>query len=227
MHRRDDLELPPVAGMVAHAGRHLLEATVAPLVLFYATLNLLGLRGALVAGLVWSYSALARRIITRQRIPGILLIGAVLLTLRTVLAWLTGSVFLYLLQPTLGTFAVAGLFLASVAARKPLAAKLARDFCPLPESLLARARMTKFFGTISLLWAGVYIVNGLATLSLLLSSTVGVFLVAKTAASTTLTVAAIAVSYGLFRVAMREEGVRLVLRWRAPRPTPQAAQQAA
>ena len=215
MHRREDVELPPIAGLVAHAGRHLLEATVAPLALFYATLHLLGLRGALAVGLVWSYSALVRRLVTRQRIPGVLLLGAVLLTLRTVLAWVTGSVFLYLLQPTLGTFLVAGLFLVSVAARRPLAGRLALDFCPLPESLLGSARTTRFFMSISLLWAAVYLINGVATLSLLLSSSVGVFLVAKTAASTLLTVVAIAASYGLFRVAVRDQGVRLVLRWRA------------
>lgn len=215
MHRREIIELPPIASLVTHAGRHLLEATVAPLVLFYATLNLLGLRGALIAGLVWSYSALARRIVLRQRIPGVLVIGTVLLTLRTTLAWLTGSVFLYLLQPTLGTFLVAGLFLASALARRPLAERLAKDFCPLPESLLANGRMSGFFTGISLLWAGVYLVNGLATLGLLLSSTVGVFLVVKTVASATLTLTAIGLSYALFRVTMRNEGVRLVLRWRA------------
>ncbi len=215
MHRRETVELPPVASLVAHAGRHLLEATVAPLALFYATLHLLGLRGALVVGLVWSYSALLRRVVTRQRLPGVLVLGAVLLTLRTVLAWVTGSVFLYLLQPTLGTFLVAGLFLISVAARRPLAERLAHDFLPRPDSLLANGRMSRFFTGMSLLWAAVYLINGAATLALLLSSTVGVFLVAKTAASAALTVAAVAVSYGLFRVSMRNEGVRLVLRWRA------------
>ncbi len=216
MHRRrETIELPPIASLVTHAGRHLLEATIAPLVLFYATLHLLGLRGALVAGLVWSYSALLRRVVTRQRIPGVLVIGIVLLTLRTLLAWVTGSVFLYLLQPTLGTFLVAGLFLASVAARRPLAERLASDFLPLPDSLLANGRMSRFFAGISLLWAAVYLINGAATLALLLSSTVGVFLVAKTAASAVLTVAAVGLSYALFRVTMRNEGVRLVLRWRA------------
>ena len=42
-----------------------------------------------------------------------LLIGALLMTARTVIALMTGSVFLYFLQPTLGTFMVAGLFLVS------------------------------------------------------------------------------------------------------------------
>jgi hypothetical protein len=223
VHRREVIELPPVANLVTHAGRHLLEATIAPLALFYLTLHLLGLRGALVAGLVWSYSALARRLVLRQRIPGVLVIGAVLLTLRTTLAWVTGSVFLYLLQPTLGTFLVAGLFLVSVLARRPLAERLAHDFCPLPESLLANGRMTRFFAGISLLWAAVYIVNGGATLALLMSSTVGTFLVVKTVASASLTALAVAASYGLFRITMRNEGVRLVLRWRAGTAAPEAA----
>lgn len=80
------------------------------------------------------------------------MIGTVLLKLRTTLAWVTGRVFLHLLQPTLGTFVVAGPFLASVVGCRPLAERLARDFCPLPRLLLA---------------------NGLANLTLLLSSTIG------------------------------------------------------
>lgn len=216
MHPTHLVEFPPVRSLLGHASRHLLEATVAPLVLFYALLNAVGLRDALLAGLGWSYAALLRRAIRRERIPGVLLLGALLLTARTLIAWLTGSVFLYLLQPTLGTFLVAGLFLASVPLRRPLAGRLAQDFCPLPEGLLANPRMHRFFLRVSLLWALVYVVNGAATLGLLLTATVGTFLVAKTVATALVTGVAIAGSMFLFRRSMAVEGVRLVLHWRAP-----------
>lgn len=208
---RHVIHLPSIRGLATHAGRHLLEATVVPLATFYLLLTFFDLHVALAAALAWSYSALIRRLVRRERIPGILVIGSMLLTVRAVIALATGSVFLYLLQPTLGTFLVAGLFLGSVTLRKPLAARLAHDFCPLPESLTGSDRMHRFFLRISLLWSVVYLINGAATLFLLMSQSVGAFLVIKTVASAALTVTAIGVSYLYFRRSMRHEGV--VLRW--------------
>ena len=213
---RHTIHLPAIRSILRTAGSHLLEATLAPLGLFYGLLALTGLRWALVGALAWSYSAVARRLLAHQRVPGILLLGTALFTVRTVLAMATGSVFVYFLQPTLGTFLVAGLFLLSMRTGRPLAERLAHDFCPLPADLVANSRVQRFFLHISLLWALVYVVNGFATLALLLSSSIGTFLVVRTAVSTALTVAAIAFSYLWFRRSLRHEGV--VLRWASIRP---------
>lgn len=212
---RHTVHLPSVRHLVRNALTHLLEATIVPLALFYGVFSGAGMRWALLASLAWSYGAVARRLITRQRIPGILIMAAALFTVRTVLALATGSVFVYFLQPTLGTFLVAGLFLTSVRFGRPLAERLAHDFCPLPESLLGNGRVKQFFLRISLLWAFVYMVNGLMTLMLLLTSSLGTFLVLRTTASTALTVCAIATSFMWFRSSLRHEGV--VLRWSAAR----------
>jgi intracellular septation protein A len=213
---RHTIHLPAVGQILRVAASHLIEATIAPLALFYVLLAAAGLRWALVGALVWSYSAVARRLVSHQRVPGILLLGTALFTVRTFLALATGSTFVYFLQPTLGTFLVAALFLLSVRTGRPLAERLAHDFCPLPPDLLGNTRVQRFFLRISLLWALVYVVNGFATLTLLLTSSLGMFLVLRTAASTALTVAAIACSYLWFRRSLRHEGV--VLRWAAIRP---------
>ena len=205
------VQLPSWRSMAGRAAVHLLEATLVPLGLFYLVLALLGLRWALLVALTWSYAALARRAITGRRLPGVLLIASGLFTVRTGIALVAHSVFVYFLQPTLGTFLVAGLFLASVPLRRPLAERLARDFCPLPDSVVGRGTVRRFFMQISLLWALVYLVNGAATLTLLLTSSLGTFLVLKTVASTLTTVTAVAVSYLWFHRSLRAED--LVLRW--------------
>jgi len=210
------LELPHPRRLLKTAAFRLLESTIAPLVLFYGLLSLTGLRTGLLAALGWSYGAMLVRMRGRRRIPGILLLGAALLTVRTSLALATGSVFVYFLQPTLGTFVLAGLFLVSIRTSQPLVERLAHDFCPLPESLMSTGKLRQFFLQISLLWALVYAVNGAATLVLLLTSSLGTFLVLRTVASTALTLAAIACSYGWFRSSLRREGV--VLRWATLRP---------
>jgi len=198
------------------AAFRLLESTIAPLVLFYGLLSLTGLRIGLLAALGWCYAAMLVRMRHGKRIPGVLLLGAALLTVRTGLALATGSVFVYFLQPTLATFVLAGLFLVSIRSSQPLVERLAHDFCPLPESLMSTGKLRQFFLQLSLLWALVYAVNGAATLILLLTSSLGTFLVVRTIGSTALTVSAIACSYLWFRSSLRREGV--VLRWATVRP---------
>lgn len=210
------LELPHPRHLLRTAAFRLIESTFAPLAIFYALLSFTGLRGGLLAALAWSYAAMLVRSRGGKRIPGILLLGAALLTVRTGLALATGSVFIYFLQPTLGTFVLAGLFLVSIRSSQPLVQRLAHDFCPLPEGLMKDGGLRRFFLRISLLWALVYAVNGAATLALLLTSSLGTFLVLRSVASTALTLAAIACSYLWFRSSLRREGV--VLRWATLRP---------
>src|SRR5512132_1527650 len=130
--------VPRLAALARHAAPHLLETTLIPLGLFYAGLQLFGLWGALVAALIWSYTCLLRRLLTRRRVPGMLTLAIVSMTARTALALATGSAFLYFLQPTMGTALVAAVFLGSVLLGRPLAQHLAADFLPLPDALLAR-----------------------------------------------------------------------------------------
>jgi intracellular septation protein A len=191
--------IPRLTALARHATPHILEATLIPLALFYGGLRLVGLWGALIAALLWSYSSLLRRLLMRRRVPGMLLLGIVGLTARTGLALATGSAFLYFLQPTLGTGLVATIFIGSTVLGRPLAMKLANDFMPLPESLLAHAGVRRFFHRISLLWAGVFLANAGISLWLLVSQSLATFLWTRTLASAVLTVGAVAISTKAFR----------------------------
>lgn len=191
--------IPRLTALARHATPHILEATLIPLALFYGGLRLVGLWGALIAALLWSYSSLLRRLLTRRRVPGMLLLGIVGLTARTGLALATGSAFLYFLQPTLGTGLVATIFIGSTVLGRPLAMKLANDFMPLPESLLAHAGVRRFFHRISLLWAGVFLANAGISLWLLVSQSLATFLWTRTLTSAVLTVGAVAISTMAFR----------------------------
>jgi hypothetical protein len=202
-------EIPHPRAVARHSLPHVFEATLVPLAVFYVTLWAFGVWGALAAALAWSYGAVLRRAITGRRLPGILVLGSILLTVRTIVAVASGSVFIYFLQPTLGTVMVAGAFLLSVPAGRPLAERLATDFLPIPPSLLARPHMRRFFSRISLLWAFVNLGNAAVTLWLLVSQPLATYVVAKTFVSLTATVVAIAVSVLWFTVSMRGQGVRV------------------
>jgi hypothetical protein len=202
------LELPRPRAIARHAVPHIVEGTLVPLALFYLTMWIAGFWGAVLSATVWSYGSVLRRVIRRERVPGILVIGAVLVTARTAIALQTGSPFLYFLQPTLGTVLVAGLFLFSVPIGKPLAERLAHDFCPLPESLLARPFMRTFFIRISLLWAAVFLTNAAISVYLLFNQSVGSYLLTKQAASSGVWIAAIVASTWYFVRLMRHHGIK-------------------
>ena len=215
------IHLPPWRDLARRTSHHVLEATLVPLALFYLVLSTVSLTWALVAALCWSYGAIIRRVLTGQRMSGLLVLATVLLTARTAIAMATGSVFIYFLQPTLGTFLVAGIFLVSVPLGRPLAERLAHDFCALPDSLMKNARVKRFFLRISLLWAFTYLVNGSMTLYLLLTSSIESFMVLRFVVSLTMMVAGITASSLYFFRSLRHENI--VLRWNKHTPATTSA----
>jgi hypothetical protein len=217
-------EIPSLRHLARHAVPRVLEGTVIPLALFMVSLKLLGIWGAMAVGLVWGYGLIGLRLLFRRRVPGVLLIGTATFTARTAIAVIAHSTFVYFLQPTLGTALIAGAFLLSVPLNRPLAGRLADDFCPIPADFRANAHVRQFFRRVSLLWAFTQAINVTVTLWLLFTQSIGMYMVAKTAASTTLTVSAIVVSTLWFRRSMARHGIHVTfatLRRDHPRAVPQ------
>jgi uncharacterized membrane protein len=204
------VEIPRLRSLSRHAGRHIIEATLIPLALFYGAISLFGTLAALLVALGWSYLAIGRRLVTGRRVPGILVLGAFGLTARTIVALGTGSLFLYFLQPTLTNVVVAGIFLASLSTHRPMAERLAADFCPLPGAFLAHPGVRRFFNQLTLLWAGVQLANAGVTIALLVSQPVRTYLWARSLSSFVITGGAIAVSTLWFRRSMRRHGITVV-----------------
>ena len=192
-------EMPRLRTLARQALPKLLESTVLPVGLFVGVLHFFGLWGAIIAGLGWSYAAVLRRVVTRQRIPGLLVIATLTLTARSVLAFATGSSVLYFLQPTLGTALVAVAFVVSVVLGRPLAQRIATDFCPIPEHVTADERVRRCFLGISLLWAVTCLVNASVSLWLQFTQSVGTFVLTKSLTQGALTVVAVTISVLWFK----------------------------
>lgn len=204
--------LPPWRDFVRHALPTIIEGTVIPVVMFWAAIRLLGPWTALGVGLAWVYLTIARRLVMRQRVPGVLVIAAVTATCRTLLAVSTNSLALYFLQPSLGTGMMAIAFFVSVLAGRPLAARLAHDFCPFPDGWTDKTWVRAFFLRISLLWAVVLLANAALTVWLALSQSVEVIAVARPLGAGALTLGAIGVSTWHFLRSLRRHEP-LVPRW--------------
>ena len=112
---------------------------------------------------------------------------------------------------------VACAFLLSVPLGRPLAGKLAADFVPLSTEMHANTHVRRFFRQVSLLWAFAQTVNAALTIWLLLTQSIGTFVLASRAVSLTVTVSAIVASTLWFRRSMAKNGIVVQLpRWRTP-----------
>jgi hypothetical protein len=209
------MEIPDLRTVARHAVPRFVEGTLVPLALFLVGLRVLGLWGAMGAGLLWVYSAIVLRLLLRRRVPGILMIGAATLTARTFVALLSHSVVVYFLQPSLATMLVAAAFLLSVPLDRPLAGRLAADFCPLPLEVHANTHVRRFFRQISLLWAFAQTLNAALTIWLLFSQSLATFVLLKSVVSVGVTVIAIVASTLWFKRSMARHDIEVHLpRWR-------------
>jgi intracellular septation protein A len=185
-HRR------PVLGAIARRSLPgVIEATLAPAIVFYVFNVTLNARSAMVAVLVWTYGAVARRRLLRRDVPTVLALASLVLTFRTGVGFVTGSTFAYFIQPVATTLVLAGVFLVSIAFDRPVVARFANDFCPLAPDVAARPRVVRLFVGLTLLWSAVHLVTAATTLAMLLSLPVDLFVPLKTAACLAITATAI------------------------------------
>jgi intracellular septation protein A len=209
LRHRTTIHLPPIGSLLRHAGRPLLESTLIPLGLFWVLFTQVGFDAGLIAALSWSGLAIGRRLVMRKPVPAILVISTLLLLVRTLVGLFTGSAFLYFLQPTVQNFVFAAALLLTLGLDRPLLAKLADDFCAFPESLTGHPQMKRFFKRVSLLWAMVFLVNGVTTLIVLATQTVGNYLMVSTAGSYSVVARASAASLVWFHRSLAGQGIQL------------------
>ena len=199
--------MPPPRKALRHALPVVLEGVVGPFVLFYVLLVVSGFKGALIAALAWSYLALGRRLLRRERISMLLLFGTILLTLRTAVAFITGSAFVYFAQPTAGTIVISLALLVSAVLGRPFTQRFAHDFCPMDPAIMRRPLVRRFFIRISVLWASVLMLNAGLVLWLLVSSSLRSFVLERSAVTYGLTAIAIFFSVTGFVSMMRQDGI--------------------
>jgi hypothetical protein len=212
------LLLPHPRKVLRHALPIVIEGVAGPLVLFYLLLVLSDFRGALIAALIWSYLALGRRLLKGERVSMLLLFGTVLITLRTAIAFITGSAFLYFAQPTAGTIVISLALLVSAVLGRPFTQRFAHDFCPMDPAIMRRPIVRRFFIRISVLWASVLMLNACLVFWLLVSSSLRSFVLERSAVTYGLTAVAIFFSITGFMAMMRQDGI--TVEWTSANASP-------
>jgi intracellular septation protein A len=182
----------PLLYAVARRGLpNLIESTIIPALMFFVFVKVVNAPIAMAAVLVWAYASILRRVLVGSRIPAILVLATLGLTVRTLVGLVSGSTFAYFIQPIATTVALAVVFLGSVAIGRPVIARLAHDFCPIAPEVAGRPAVSRLFGKLTVLWAGVHVVTAAITFGMLVSMPVATFVAFKTVACLAVTVGAI------------------------------------
>jgi uncharacterized membrane protein len=200
-------KLAVVGAVVRRLVPQLIEASLIPTVLFYAFFMGFGLRWAVAAALVWSYTAVGRRLVAGRQIPGLLVLASVGITVRTVVLVFSGNSFVYFLQPILGTLVTAAVFGLSVRTGRPLVQRFASDFCPLSAEVESRPAVIRLFRRLTYLWAGVNIAAAVTSLTLLMTVPVGVFVGTKTVGAWVIICTGVIVTVSASVTTARREGL--------------------
>ena len=165
----DDLvvEIQGVRRTVLQALRLFGETVVVPTLLVTVLLPFTNLFVALGAALGWCYLAVLFRWVRGHQMPGTMMLCVSMLSGKACLALATGSAFVYLLQPALGSGLMALLFLGSALLGRPVTMRLARDFVHLPHHVLARGPVRAMFIQVALLWGAGRLLDALMSVAFL------------------------------------------------------------
>jgi hypothetical protein len=190
--RLDPSWLSVVWAVVRRLLPYLVEATLFPTIAYYVALTGFGQLWGIAAASACTYLSVARRLLLRQPVPGLLLVATVGITVRLGIYLLNHSEFMYFVQPIAKTATTALLFAASVVIGKPLVARFAADFCSFDDTVGARPAITSLFRRLTYLWAGAQLAIAAVNLTLLMTVPVAVFV--GTAAGTAWAVMSIGVA---------------------------------
>ncbi|GAA2675217.1 MULTISPECIES: VC0807 family protein [Nonomuraea] len=173
--------MPRMSAILRHAAPRVLESMIMPVASFYLGLIVAGIPGGIAAMVLWVYGGAGWRLVKRSDVPGSVLLAALMVTVRLVLAVVFHDPKWFFLIPTLGIFCASATFLCTTRARRPMLQRVAADLVPMPDEVQRHPLMRRFFARQSLLWGGAQLLNGTFTLWMLFHEAMGVFLVVRTA----------------------------------------------
>jgi uncharacterized membrane protein len=208
------LELPRPLRLLRTAAWSLTEAAGLP-VAAYAVAAWMGGRDAgLLAALAAIWLTAGIRKAANGRVPSLLTISAVVLTLQTAAVIGTGELWIFLLQFPVANLCMCVLFARTARGPNPLVARLAAEVVALRLPATHHLGLHRFFQRATWLWAGIFLALTGSLAVLMATEPAGLFLMVSTVVTAALVVAGAGTSTLWFLSALR--GLGLTIRFAAP-----------
>jgi hypothetical protein len=198
---------PSPRDVAVRVAASLTTAVFMPAVLLWATLVLFNIAAAVIVVLAWMFGAVALRRVCGKPVSGLLMLTLTVMAIKTAFTLVTGSTFIYFVQPVFADVTVATLFLGSLATTRPVIARLAPDFYPMAAEVTARTEMRALFRQLTLMWGLVILAKATITFWLLETLSTVNFVLIKGGAVITLTLTAVLVTLVWSVVVGRQTGL--------------------
>jgi len=197
------LELPRPVQLLRTAGWNLAESFGLPTVGYALAAWLAGRDAGLWAMLaaIW-ITAVVRKLATGS-VPGLVMISMVVLTVQTVAAIVTGSLWIFLVHFPLANLGLCLLFARTARGHSPIAAQLAAEVIGLRCPPIHQPRLHSFFQHVTVLWAGVFLLLAVTLGALLATVPVGIYVPVWAATTVTLIAVGIGASAMWLRSVLR------------------------
>ena len=191
------------------AGWSIGEAAGIPLAAYLGVDAIAGRAAGVLAGLVAVWLVLAVRKLATGKVPGLLMISALMLCAQTALVLATGQAWIYLLQFPVAKLALSVLFARSARTDHPLVARLATEVVALRHGGVSNPGLHHFFQRNTWLWAAVFAVLAVGFAVLAGTESIPVFLIVSTAITVVVVGTGAGVSALWFCAVLKRNGLRL------------------
>lgn len=203
------IELPRPWRLLRTAAVSFGESFGVPVGAFLIVDALVGEHAGLIAGLAatW-FVALARKVVTGA-VPSLVIISVVLLSLQTALAFMTGQVWIYLLQIPLAKFMLFLVFARTAPTTSPIVGRLAGEVVALPHVWITHDDLHRFFRGATWLWSVIFLMLSLMLTGMVVTQPLETAVLASTFGSIVLAVAGAGICIVWFRRVIRRLGLTL------------------
>ena len=170
---------------------------------------LAGQHPGLIAGLAatW-FVALARKVVTGN-VPGLVLMSVVLLSLQTMLAFMTGQTWIYLLQIPMAKFMLSLVFARTAPTSSPLVGRLAGEVVALPHVWITHDDLNRFFRGATWLWSVIFLMLSFMLTAMVVTQPLETAMLVSTVVSIGLAAVGAGICVVWFRRVIRRLGLSL------------------
>jgi hypothetical protein len=187
----------------------LAEAAGLPVGAYLGVSVLAGSTAGIIAGLAVGWLIVLIRKLATGKVPGLLMISALMLCVQAALVLATGQAWIYLLQFPIAKLILSLLFAKSARTADPLVARLATEFASVRHSGVNSPGLHHFFRRNTWLWAGVFGILAAGFAGLVATEPVAQFLIISTSSTVALVGTAAAASALWFGLVLKRNGLRL------------------
>lgn len=207
--RHDGLELPRPWPLLRTFGWSVGEAAGLPLAAYLVGDAVAGVHAGMLAGLGAVWLVVAVRKLACGRVPGLVMLSAILLCIQTALVFATGQVWIYLLQFPLAKLVLSLLFARSAPTERPLCSRLATEVISLRHGGVTNPGLHRFFQGATWLWAAVFGVLAVVFAVLVATEPITLFMIVSAGVTVAAIACGIAGSLLWFFKVLRRNGMRL------------------